>query len=51
MVTFHSLQVTEDDVIDVYQKLLWSQQNTVTTKQYTLLSLTKLSTRFRKGTE
>ncbi|KAK6638408.1 hypothetical protein RUM44_008837 [Polyplax serrata] len=45
------IQVTEDDVIDVYQKLLWSQQNTVTTKQYTLLSLTKLSTRFRKGTE
>ncbi|KAL0272213.1 UNVERIFIED_CONTAM: hypothetical protein PYX00_005275 [Menopon gallinae] len=45
------IQVTEDDVIEVYQRLLWSQQNTVITKQYTLLSLTKLSTRFRKGTE
>ncbi|XP_023310674.1 AP-1 complex subunit gamma-1 [Anoplophora glabripennis] len=37
---------TEDDVIDLYQKLLWSPQNTVTTKQYALMSLTKLSTRF-----
>lgn len=46
-----SVKVTEDDVIEVYQRLLWSQQNTVVTKQYTLLSLTKLSTRFRKGTE
>nr|XP_022917950.1 AP-1 complex subunit gamma-1 isoform X2 [Onthophagus taurus] len=36
----------EDKVIDVYQRLLWSPQNTPTTKQYTLLSLTKLSTRF-----
>lgn len=37
---------TEDEVIDLYQKLLWSPQNTVTTKQYALMSLTKLSTRF-----
>ncbi|KAJ8968872.1 hypothetical protein NQ317_008128 [Molorchus minor] len=37
---------TEDEVIDVYQKLLWSPQNSVITKQYTLMSLTKLSTRF-----
>ncbi|XP_056648989.1 AP-1 complex subunit gamma-1 isoform X2 [Diorhabda sublineata] len=37
---------TEEEVIDVYQKLLWSPQNTVMTKQYTLMSLTKLSTRF-----
>ncbi|KAJ8944272.1 hypothetical protein NQ318_009649 [Aromia moschata] len=37
---------TEDEVIEVYQKLLWSPQNTVTTKQYALMSLTKLSTRF-----
>ncbi|KAJ8964494.1 hypothetical protein NQ314_004781 [Rhamnusium bicolor] len=40
------LPPTEDEVIDVYQKLLWSPQNTVTTKQYALMSLTKLSTRF-----
>lgn len=37
---------TEEEVIDLYQKLLWSPQNTVTTKQYALMSLTKLSTRF-----
>lgn len=36
----------EDDVIDLYQKLLWSPQNTPTTKQYALMSLIKLSTRF-----
>nr|XP_023012502.1 AP-1 complex subunit gamma-1 isoform X2 [Leptinotarsa decemlineata]XP_023012503.1 AP-1 complex subunit gamma-1 isoform X2 [Leptinotarsa decemlineata]XP_023012504.1 AP-1 complex subunit gamma-1 isoform X2 [Leptinotarsa decemlineata]XP_023012505.1 AP-1 complex subunit gamma-1 isoform X2 [Leptinotarsa decemlineata] len=37
---------TEEKVIELYQKLLWSPQNSVITKQYTLLSLTKLSTRF-----
>ena len=37
---------TEDEVIDLYQKLLWSPQNSTTTKQYALMSLTKLSTRF-----
>nr|CAD7401522.1 unnamed protein product [Timema cristinae] len=46
-----SVRVTEDDIIVVYQRLLWSTQNTVVTKQYTLLSLTKLSTRFQSGTE
>ncbi|XP_044583901.1 AP-1 complex subunit gamma-1 isoform X5 [Cotesia glomerata] len=45
------VNLTEDDVIDVYQRLLWSPQNTVITKQYTLLSLTKLSTRFQCGNE
>ncbi|XP_076296159.1 adaptor protein complex 1, gamma subunit isoform X5 [Lasioglossum baleicum] len=45
------VSLTEDEVIDVYQRLLWSPQNTVVTKQYTLLSLTKLSTRFQKGNE
>lgn len=45
------LQLTEEEVIDVYQRLLWNPQNTVITKQYTLLSLTKLSTRFQKGHE
>lgn len=42
---------TEDEVIEVYQRLLWSPQNTVTTKQYALLSLTKLSTRFSVTTK
>ncbi|XP_063973529.1 AP-1 complex subunit gamma-1 isoform X3 [Diachasmimorpha longicaudata] len=45
------VNLTEDDVIDVYQRLLWSPQNTVVTKQYTLLSLTKLSTRFQRGND
>ncbi|XP_020285350.1 AP-1 complex subunit gamma-1 isoform X4 [Pseudomyrmex gracilis] len=45
------VNLTEDEVIDVYQRLLWNPQNTVITKQYTLLSLTKLSTRFQKGHE
>ncbi|KAI4460932.1 adaptin alpha/gamma/epsilon [Holotrichia oblita] len=40
---------TEDEVIEVYQRLLWSPQNSSTTKQYTLLSLTKLSTRFNNS--
>ncbi|VEN45197.1 unnamed protein product [Callosobruchus maculatus] len=37
---------TEEEVIEVYQRVLWSPQNTVTTKQYALMSLMKLSTRF-----
>ncbi|XP_034248524.1 AP-1 complex subunit gamma-1 isoform X4 [Thrips palmi] len=45
------VRVTEDEILDVYQRLLWSPQNTVITKQYTLLSLTKLSTRFRSNVE
>ncbi|KAK1120837.1 hypothetical protein K0M31_011038 [Melipona bicolor] len=45
------VDLMEDEVIDVYQRLLWNPQNTVVTKQYTLLSLTKLSTRFQKGNE
>lgn len=42
---------TEQDVIDLYHKLLWSTQVTTTTKQYTLVSLIKLSTRLRSGQE
>lgn len=45
------IRVTEDDVISVYQRLLWSTQNTIITKQYALLSLTKLSTRFQTGND
>lgn len=37
---------TEEEVIELYQKLLWSPQNSNVTKQYALMSLTKLSTRF-----
>lgn len=37
---------TEDEIVDVYERLMRTPQNTPTTKQYTLMSLTKLSTRF-----
>lgn len=37
---------SEEQVIELYQKLLWSPQNSTITKQYALMSLTKLSTRF-----
>ncbi|XP_072943636.1 AP-1 complex subunit gamma-1 isoform X2 [Epargyreus clarus] len=37
---------TEEYVIDIYQKLLWSTQLSITSKEYLLLSLAKLSTRF-----
>ncbi|XP_047988915.1 AP-1 complex subunit gamma-1 isoform X5 [Leguminivora glycinivorella] len=36
----------EEYVIDIYQKLLWSTQLSITTKEFLLLSLAKLSTRF-----
>lgn len=42
---------TEQEIIDFYQKLLWSTQVSITTKQYTLVSLAKLSTRLRAGQE
>ncbi|XP_075220682.1 adaptor protein complex 1, gamma subunit isoform X2 [Lycorma delicatula] len=45
-----TVKVTETDVIEVYQRLLWSPQNAVITKQYALTSLTKLSTRFQSET-
>lgn len=45
------VKVTEEEILGVYQRLLWSPQNSVVTKQYTLLSLTKLSTRFRTNVE
>lgn len=41
----------EEDVIDIYQRVLWSPQSTPTTKQYALMSLTKLSTRFQSTSE
>ncbi|XP_045474641.1 AP-1 complex subunit gamma-1 isoform X2 [Harmonia axyridis] len=41
----------EEDVIDIYQRVLWSPQSSPTTKQYALMSLTKLSTRFQSTTD
>ncbi|XP_065199481.1 AP-1 complex subunit gamma-1 isoform X2 [Planococcus citri] len=40
------LKVSEEDILEVYQKLLWSPQNNIVTKQYTINSLMKLSSRF-----
>ncbi|XP_037973418.2 AP-1 complex subunit gamma-1 isoform X2 [Plutella xylostella] len=37
---------SEEYVIDIYQKLLWNTQLSITSKEYLLLSLAKLSTRF-----
>lgn len=42
---------SEGEIIEFYQKLLWSTQTSITTKQYTLVSLIKLSTRLRAGQE
>lgn len=47
----HGIQPpTEEEIIEVYHRLLWSPQNSSTTKQYALMSLTKLSTRFTRAT-
>jgi AP-1 complex subunit gamma-1 len=42
--------VTEDEVIEVYHKILFANHISVVTKQYGLMSITKLSTRFPKAT-
>lgn len=46
LLTTSGLKVSEAEVLAVYQRLLFSPQNTPITKQYALTSLTKLSTRF-----
>lgn len=48
--TESSVKVSESDIIQVYQRLLWSPQNSVITKEYALMSITKLSTRFQSDT-
>lgn len=45
-----TLTVSEDQVIDVYQKILWAKHMSLITKQYALMSVTKLSTRFPNAT-
>jgi hypothetical protein len=42
-----TLTVSEDEVIEVYQKILWAKHMSLVTKQYALMSVTKLSTRCR----
>ncbi|XP_071447728.1 AP-1 complex subunit gamma-1 isoform X2 [Hetaerina americana] len=44
-------KVREEDVIEVIRVLLWSPQISIVTKQYALLALTKLSTRFQMYTD
>ena len=36
--------------LDVYQKILWAKHMSLITKQYALMSVTKLSTRFPNAT-
>ncbi len=42
--------VSEEEVIEVYHKILFASHISVQTKQYGLMSLTKLSTRFPNAT-
>ena len=42
--------MSEDEVIEVYHKILFASHISVVTKQYGLMSLTKLSTRFPRAT-
>jgi len=43
------IQLGEDEVINLYQSILWSSNISAVTKQYALMSITKLSTRFTQG--
>jgi AP-1 complex subunit gamma-1 len=45
-----TITVSEDDVIDVYRRILFASHISVVTKQYGLVSITKLSTRFPSAT-
>uniref|UniRef100_A0A182QKE8 AP-1 complex subunit gamma n=1 Tax=Anopheles farauti TaxID=69004 RepID=A0A182QKE8_9DIPT len=46
-----SERIEEHQLVDVYQRLLWSTSVSTTTKQYALVSLAKLSTRIRTKEE
>lgn len=39
----------ESGIIDLFRKILWSPQVSITSKQYSLVALAKLSTRLRAG--
>ena len=45
-----TLTVTEDEVIEVYMRILWAKHMSLVSKQYALMSVTKLSTRFPNAT-
>ena len=40
--------VVESQIIEIYQKILWSSQCSITTKEYALTSLMKLSARINQ---
>ncbi|XP_041780471.1 AP-1 complex subunit gamma-1 isoform X4 [Anopheles merus] len=46
-----SERIEEHQLVDIYQRLLWSTSVSTTTKQYALVSLAKLSTRIRTKEE
>uniref|UniRef100_A0A2M4A7X4 AP-1 complex subunit gamma n=1 Tax=Anopheles triannulatus TaxID=58253 RepID=A0A2M4A7X4_9DIPT len=46
-----SERIEENQLVDIYQRLLWSTSVTTATKQYALVSLAKLSTRIRSKEE
>uniref|UniRef100_A0A182TXK0 AP-1 complex subunit gamma n=1 Tax=Anopheles melas TaxID=34690 RepID=A0A182TXK0_9DIPT len=46
-----SERIEEHQLVDIYQRLLWSTSVSTTTKQYALVSLVKLSTRIRTKEE
>uniref|UniRef100_A0A182W6S3 AP-1 complex subunit gamma n=1 Tax=Anopheles minimus TaxID=112268 RepID=A0A182W6S3_9DIPT len=46
-----SERIEEHQLVDTYQRLLWSTSVSTTTKQYALVSLAKLSTRIRTKEE
>ena len=45
-----TIVVTEDEVIEIYMKILWAKHMSLVTKQYALMSIAKLSTRFSNPT-
>ena len=45
-----TIVVTEDEVIEIYMKILWAKHMSLVTKQYALMSIAKLSTRFSNAT-
>ena len=45
-----TIVVTEDEVIEIYVKILWAKHMSLVTKQYALMSIAKLSTRFSNPT-
>ena len=45
-----TIVVTEDEVIEIYMKILWAKHMSLVSKQYALMSVTKLSTRFPNAT-